>query len=50
MNPTSIEWTDCTANPLRARNLVTGAVGHFCEHDSAACAHCYAEGWNGRSR
>lgn len=40
---TSIEWTDHTWNPIRARNLETGKVGWFCEKVSAECANCYAE-------
>lgn len=43
---TKIEWTDATWNPLRARNVETGRVGHFCEKVSPACANCYAERWN----
>ena len=38
-----IEWTDATWNPIRARNLETGGVGHFCVHESEGCRHCYAE-------
>ena len=40
---TAIEWTDATWNPIRARNLETGGVGHFCVHSSPGCRHCYAE-------
>ncbi|HEY4112903.1 MAG TPA: phage Gp37/Gp68 family protein [Rhizomicrobium sp.] len=39
----SIEWTDATWNPIRARNRVTGKVGWFCVHESEACRFCYAE-------
>ena len=46
MNKTSIEWTDYTSNPLRARNIETGKAGHFCERVSPGCAHCYASEWN----
>ena len=38
-----IEWTDRTDNPIRARNLETGNIGHFCEKITPGCAHCYAE-------
>lgn len=38
-----IEWTDATANPIRARNRATGKVGHFCVKVSPGCAHCFAE-------
>lgn len=50
MGETSIEWTDRSINPLRARNRETGAVGHFCEKVSAGCSRCYAETWNLRVR
>lgn len=46
MNKTSIEWTDYTSNPIRARNLETGKPGHFCEVVSPGCAHCYSSDWN----
>ncbi len=32
-----------TWNPIRARNLETGAIGWHCEHCSAGCTNCYAE-------
>jgi protein gp37 len=38
-----IEWTDETWNPIRAENLETGGVGHFCVKVSAGCQGCYAE-------
>jgi protein gp37 len=38
-----IEWTDASWNPVRARNLATGGVGHFCVHASEGCRNCYAE-------
>ena len=50
MGQTSIEWADHTVNPIRARNLETGAVGHFCEKVSPECANCYASDWNERVR
>ena len=43
---TGIEWTDATWTPLRARNVETGKIGWHCEHKSAACRNCYAEGIN----
>ncbi len=46
MGSTSIEWTDFSVNPIRARNLETGNIGHFCEKISAGCAHCYAATFN----
>lgn len=42
MAETSIQWTDHSINPIRARNRETGAVGHYCEKVSKGCAHCYA--------
>src|SRR5688572_12765248 len=50
MTVTSIEWTDRSVNPIRARNKDTGAIGHFCEKVSPGCAHCYAASWNLRVR
>ncbi len=50
MGKTSIEWCSHTVNPIRARNLETGAVGHFCEKVSPGCKHCYASAWNERVR
>ena len=46
---TSIEWTDCTWSPLRARRRDTGKVGQHCERVSAGCKHCYAARHNGRN-
>lgn len=40
---TTIEWTDESWNPIRARNLATGGLGHFCVHASPGCKGCYAE-------
>lgn len=45
---TSIEWTDATLNPLRARRRDNGKTGTHCERVSAGCAHCYASTHNGR--
>lgn len=47
---TGIEWTGATWNPLRARNLQTGRVGHYCVKVSPGCTHCYAEKWNRQGR
>jgi protein gp37 len=46
MGDTSIQWTDKTWNPIRARNIITGEVGWFCEHASHGCDNCYAEKMN----
>lgn len=40
---TTIEWTDESWNPIRARNRATGGLGHFCVHASPGCKGCYAE-------
>ena len=45
---TTIEWTDASLNPIRARNRQTGRVGWHCEHASDGCRFCYAEGFNRR--
>ena len=42
----SIEWTDATWNPSRARNRVTHKVGWICVHVSAGCENCYSEDMN----
>lgn len=42
----TIEWTDASWTPIRARNRKTGAVGWHCEHKSTGCINCYAEGIN----
>ena len=44
----AIEWTTATWNPIRARNLKTGAIGWYCEHVSLGCQLCYAERDNNR--
>lgn len=44
MQKTSIQWTDMTANPIRAR-CIDGShriPGHFCQKISPGCANCYA--------
>jgi protein gp37 len=43
MQRTSIEWTDRSANPIRARNRLTGKVGWHCVKHGPGCLHCYAE-------
>jgi protein gp37 len=49
MSATStIEWTDASWNPIRARNKTTGKVGWHCEHVSEGCRNCYAESINRR--
>lgn len=46
---TTIEWTHRPGtkgeswNPIRARNLASGKIGHYCVKVSAGCANCYAE-------
>lgn len=45
---TKIEWTEATWNPIRALNLGTGGIGHFCVHKSPGCKNCYAEGFQPR--
>jgi protein gp37 len=40
---TTIEWTDLSWNPIRARHRETGKVGWHCEHASDGCRFCYAE-------
>jgi protein gp37 len=40
---TPIEWTDLAANPIHARDKLTGKAGWFCEHASAGCIFCYSE-------
>lgn len=42
MQPTTIEWTDFSSNPLKYRD----AAGHIvwaCVHASPGCIHCYSE-------
>lgn len=51
---TAIEWTQRpgtrgeTLNPIRARNIETGAMGWWCCHVNGDCTHCYAETLNVR--
>ncbi len=40
MGKTSIEWTDFSVNPIRAR--LGDRVGHYCEKVSPGCKHCYS--------
>lgn len=44
----SIEWTDASWTPIRARNLETGKVGWHCTHATPGCEHCYSESLNKR--
>lgn len=48
MNKTSIEWTDFTWNPVRARNKTGGRTGTFCTKISPGCKNCYASVINRR--
>lgn len=50
---TSIEWTDATWTPIRARRFVGDTekgwperIGWHCEHVSPGCKGCYAENMN----
>lgn len=42
MGETTIEWTDFSVSPIRARSIATGKVFHFCERVSTGCKLCYA--------
>lgn len=44
---TSIEWTDYSVNPLRARNAA-GGRGWSCQKISPGCLNCYSEAINKR--
>jgi protein gp37 len=46
MGKTSIQWTDYSVNPIRARHRDTGKTGWHCIKHSTGCAHCYAEALN----
>lgn len=48
MGKTTIEWTDYSVNPLRARHKTTGRIGWHCVKYSPGCASCYAEAINKR--
>lgn len=48
MQKSSIEWTDFTSNPLRARHAKSKRVGWHCVKVSPGCAGCYAEPINKR--
>ena len=37
---TAIEWAEMSWNPIRARNIATGVVGHYCVKVSPGCKHC----------
>jgi protein gp37 len=43
---TSIEWTDHSVNPLRARHGANS--GHYCEKVSPGCKHCYSSNFQPR--
>lgn len=42
MPATTIQWTDFSTNPIRAKNKETGKIGHFCVKISPGCKGCYA--------
>lgn len=46
MAATTIEWTDRSINPIRARHR--GSLGHYCEKISPGCANCYASAFQPR--
>src|SRR6185295_19435553 len=48
MAATTIQWTDRSINPIRARNKQTGAIGHYCQKLSPGCARCYASNFQKR--
>ncbi len=45
---TSIEWTEASWNPIRAKSKVTGRTGTHCEILTPGCEHCYAQAINRR--
>jgi len=48
---TSIEWTDESWNPIRARlRSDPSVIGWHCEHASPGCEHCYSETRNRSGR
>lgn len=47
MSKTSIEWTDHSVNPLRAK-LNGQGKGHYCEKLSPGCKNCYSSGFQPR--
>lgn len=49
MSKTSIEWTDYSWNPIRARRRDNGKVGWHCELHHAGCINCYAQLFNQRN-
>ncbi len=50
MGLTSIEWTDISLNPIRARckDGKQRVAGHFCQKISAGCANCYSSNFQPR--
>lgn len=48
MGVTSIQWTDRSINPIRARDVDSGAVGHYCEKIAPGCANCYSSNFQKR--
>jgi protein gp37 len=49
MGLSTIEWCDCTLNPIKAKRKDTGKVGWHCEKVSPACTNCYAATFNRRN-
>jgi protein gp37 len=43
---TSIEWTEFSWNPIRARRKSDGKPGWYCQRISPGCTHCYAAAMN----
>jgi hypothetical protein len=48
MQDTPIGWTNRSANPIRARNRLTGRRGWYCVRLGRECALCYAANINRR--
>lgn len=49
MAETSIQWTDHSINPIRARlKSDRRKVGHYCEKISSGCANCYSSNFQPR--
>jgi hypothetical protein len=46
LRPTTIEWTDYSWTPVRAKNRETGRTGWQCDHASDGCRNCYSETLN----
>jgi len=48
MSKTKIEWTDFSWNPIRARQISTGKVGHHCTMIATGCKFCYSHAMQSR--